>query len=235
MAADQGLLGMSMTNTEALVVPTFGRQPMLGTNPIAVSMPAKPHNFHLDMATSVVPAGKMEVYAKAGKTLPSGWLIDANGVESHDPNEFLRIRAAKSYGGIFPVGGKGELNGGHKGYGLSLLVEIMCGILSGGITSNYVRLKPEVDKVCHCFLAIDYGMFGDRQEIEDHLTSYLNELRNAALADGETRIYTHGDKAYAHMEHVKENGVKMNDKTYNEIVNICRELDIDPSLYLIGK
>ncbi len=235
MAADQGLLGMSMTNTEALVVPTFGRQPMLGTNPIAVSMPAKPHNFHLDMATSVVPAGKMEVYAKAGKTLPSGWLIDANGVESHDPNEFLRIRAAKSYGGIFPVGGKGELNGGHKGYGLSLLVEIMCGILSGGITSNYVRLKPEVDKVCHCFLAIDYGMFGDRQEIEDHLTSYLNELRNAALADGETRIYTHGDKAYAHMEHVKENGVKMNDKTYNEIVNICRELDIDPSLYLIEK
>lgn len=75
MAADQGLLGISMTNTEALVVPTFGKQPMMGTNPIAVSMPGTPHPFHLDMATSVVPAGKMEVYAKAGKTLPGDWLM----------------------------------------------------------------------------------------------------------------------------------------------------------------
>ena len=121
MAADQGLLGISMTNTEALVVPTFGKQPMMGTNPIAVSMPGTPHPFHLDMATSVVPAGKMEVYAKAGKTLPGDWLMNSDGSPSYDPNDFLRIRATKSLGGIFPVGGEGETNSGHKGYGLSLL------------------------------------------------------------------------------------------------------------------
>ncbi len=235
MAADEGLMGVSMTNTEALVVPTYGKQPMLGTNPIAVSIPASPHPFHLDMATSVVPAGKLEVYAKAGKQMPDGWLIDADGRANTDPNEFLNIRATKSDGGIFPVGGEGETHGGHKGYGLSLLVEILCGIFSGGRTSNYVRVVPQVDKMCHFFMAIDYGMFGDKKEIEDHLTQYLNELRNARLADGQERIYTHGDKAYESLERVNQTGVKVNDKTYGEMTDICEELGIDPYRYLVEK
>ena len=195
MAADQGLLGISMTNTEALVVPTFGKQPMMGTNPIAVSMPGTPHPFHLDMATSVVPAGKMEVYAKAGKTLPGDWLMNSDGSPSYDPNDFLRIRATKSLGGIFPVGGEGETNSGHKGYGLSLLVELFCGILSGGRTSNEVRVVPNVDKVCHFFMAVDYSIFGDKEQMEKRFSQYLEDIRNSALADGQTRIYTHGDKA----------------------------------------
>ena len=190
MAADQGLLGISMTNTEALVVPTFGKQPMMGTNPIAVSMPGTPHPFHLDMATSVVPAGKMEVY---------------------------------------------ETNSGHKGYGLSLLVELFCGILSGGRTSNEVRVVPNVDKVCHFFMAVDYSIFGDKEQMEKRFSQYLEDIRNSALADGQTRIYTHGDKAYAHMARVAEEGVKVNDKTYDEIVKICQDLGIDPAEYLIEK
>ena len=235
MAADQGLLGISMTNTEALVVPTFGKQPMMGTNPIAVSMPGTPHPFHLDMATSVVPAGKMEVYAKAGKTLPGDWLMNSDGSPSYDPNDFLRIRATKSLGGIFPVGGEGETNSGHKGYGLSLLVELFCGILSGGRTSNEVRVVPNVDKVCHFFMAVDYSIFGDKEQMEKRFSQYLEDIRNSALADGQTRIYTHGDKAYAHMARVAEEGVKVNDKTYDEIVKICQDLGIDPAEYLIEK
>ena len=235
MAADQGLLGISMTNTEALVVPTFGKQPMMGTNPIAVSMPGTPHPFHLDMATSVVPAGKMEVYAKAGKTLPGDWLMNSDGSPSYDPNDFLRIRATKSLGGIFPDGGEGETNSGHKGYGLSLLVELFCGILSGGRTSNEVRVVPNVDKVCHFFMAVDYSIFGDKEQMEKRFSQYLEDIRNSALADGQTRIYTHGDKAYAHMARVAEEGVKVNDKTYDEIVKICQDLGIDPAEYLIEK
>ena len=235
MAADQGLLGISMTNTEALVVPTFGKQPMMGTNPIAVSMPGTPHPFHLDMATSVVPAGKMEVYAKAGKTLPGDWLMNSDGSPSYDPNDFLRIRATKSLGGIFPVGGEGETNSGHKGYGLSLLVELFCGILSGGRTSNEVRVVPNVDKVCHFFMAVDYSIFGDKEQMEKRFSQYLEDIRNSALADGQTRIYTHGDKAYDHMARVAEEGVKVNDKTYDEIVKICQDLGIDPAEYLIEK
>ena len=236
MAANEGLLGLSMTNTEAMVVPTFGRQPMLGTNPIAVSMPAEPHPFHLDMATSVVPAGKMEVYVKAGKTLPDGWLIDETGVQSIHPEDFQRIRKTKQFGGIFPVGGEGELHGGHKGYGMSILVELMTGIMAGGVTSNYVRLVPNVDKVCQCFLAMDYGrLFGDGEAIKAHFTQYLNELRGAAKAAGQKVIYTHGDKAFAHKARVSEEGVKVNEKTRDEIVAICREMGIDPDEYLIEK
>lgn len=235
MAADQGLLGISMTNTEALVVPTFGKQPMMGTNPIAVTMPGTPHPFHVDMATSVVPAGKMEVYAKAGKELPEGWLMNSDGTGSTDPNDFLRIRATKSLGGIFPVGGEGELNSGHKGYGLSILVELFCAILSGGRTSNEVRVIPSVDKVCHFFMAIDYSIFGDKDAMEKRFSDYLQSIRQSSLADGQSVIYTHGDKAYAHMENVKNTGVKVNSKTYDEIVAICQELGIDHEQYLIRK
>ncbi|MCI8549770.1 MAG: Ldh family oxidoreductase [Lachnospiraceae bacterium] len=235
MAADQGMMGISMTNAEALVVPTFGKQPMMGTNPIAVSMPAAPHPFHLDMATSVVPAGKMEVYAKAGKTLPDGWLVDSKGQTNNDPNEFLKIRAAKSDGGINPLGGFGETHSGHKGYGLSLLVEIMCAVLSGGLTANYVRVDPAVDRVCHFFMAVDYGMFGDKAEIEANLTKYLNELRDSRKAEGSPRIYTHGDKAYENMAAVSQKGIKVNDKTYEEMTGIAKELGIPYEDYLIEK
>lgn len=235
MAAKEGLLGMSMTNTEAMVVPTFARQPMMGTNPIAVSMPASPHPFHVDMATSVVPAGKMEVYAKAGKSLPHGWLIDENGQESTDPQRFLQIRASKSYGGINPVGGAGEESGGHKGFGMSLLVELMCSILGQGRTSNYIRVDPAVDQICHCFFAMDYGMFGDKDAIVAGLEKYLGEVRAAALADGAERIYVHGDKAFAHLEEAKTRGVKVQQKTFEEIVGVLEDLELDPAEYLREK
>ena len=235
MAEKRGMIGFSMTNSGAFVAPFGGVEKRLGTNPIAVSMPGTPHPFHLDMATSVVPAGKMEVYAKAGKTLPGDWLMNSDGSPSYDPNDFLRIRATKSLGGIFPVGGEGETNSGHKGYGLSLLVELFCGILSGGRTSNEVRVVPNVDKVCHFFMAVDYSIFGDKEQMEKRFSQYLEDIRNSALADGQTRIYTHGDKAYAHMARVAEEGVKVNDKTYDEIVKICQDLGIDPAEYLIEK
>lgn len=236
MAAREGLMGISMTNTEALVVPTFGRQPMLGTNPIAVSMPAQPHPFHLDMATSVVPAGKMEVYAKAGKALPDGWLIDETGVTSTNPEDFLRIRRTKALGGIYPVGGEGEEHGGHKGYGLSVLVELMTGVMAGGVTSNHVRLVPNVDKVCQLFAAVDYGrLFGDSADIERRFTEYLNELRAAARAAGQETIYVHGDKAFAHKARAAREGVKVNEKTRDEIVAICQMLGIDSGKCLVEK
>ena len=243
MAAKQGLMGVSMTNAEALVVPTYAREPMFGTNPIAVTIPADPHPFHMDFATSVMTCGKMEVYAKIGHELQPGMLVDETGTTCLDPNVFLRIRDNKSNpaytektrGGIMPMGGEGMLFGGHKGYGLSLLVELFCGILSGGRTSNEVRVVPNVDKVCHFFMAVDYSIFGDKEQMEKRFSQYLEDIRNSALADGQTRIYTHGDKAYAHMARVAEEGVKVNDKTYDEIVKICQDLGIDPAEYLIEK
>ena len=233
MAADQGLLGISMTNTEALVVPTFGKQPMMGTNPIAVSMPGTPHPFHLDMATSVVPAGKMEVYAKAGKTLPGDWLMNSDGSPSYDPNDFLRIRATKSLGGIFPVGGEGETNSGHKGYGLALLVDIMCAVMSHGAVSKGVRVTKDKEKCCHFFAAIDYSLFGDKEETNRRLSEYLQSMRDAEPAEGQSRVYVHGDKEADAEKDVLAHGVGINPATYAEIEKYCVKKGINIKDYLI--
>ena len=230
MAAKQGLLGFSMTNTEALVVPTFGRTAMIGTNPIAVTMPAKPYPLHIDMATSTVPAGKIEVYNKVGKACPEGWILNAEGKVTTNPQEFIYIRANKTDGGLLPLGGAGELMGGHKGYALGVLVELMTAILSGGLTSYYVRRERTVEKCCHWFMAVDYSMFGNKEEIEEHMSQFMQELRDSRKADGQERIYTHGEKELSRLDSIKANGLKASSKTYEELLLIAREANLDASL-----
>ncbi len=235
MAAKEGLLGMSMTNTEALVVPTFGKRPIMGTNPIAVTMPASPTFFHLDMSTSVVTAGKMEVYAKNHKPLPAGWSAGRDGSDNLDAQEFLEIRRTKANGGLLPLGGYGELFGGHKGYGLSMVVELMTGILSGGFTSTLVRKDKAVEKCCHMFMAIDYEVFGNKQEIETHFSELLQEIRDSEKAVGQNRIYTHGEKETEHVAGVMAEGVPMNQATIDEITKLCERCEIPVAEYLVEK
>ncbi len=171
LAADAGMMGISMTNAEALVVPTYGREPMLGTNPIAITIPAKPHNFHLDFATSIMTCGKMEVYAKIDHELKPGMLVDEQGVTSTDPHKFIEIRAnktnpdytEKTRGGIMPWGGEGMDFGGHKGFGFGMLVDIMCGIMSHGAVSKGIRVTKKDEKCCHFFAAIDFGRWTRRR------------------------------------------------------------------------
>ncbi len=234
MAAKEGLLGISMTNTEALVVPTFGKRPIMGTNPIAITMPATPHCFHLDMSTSVVTAGKMEVYAKNKKPLLPGWSVGKEGTENLDPVEFLNIRATKSNGGLLPLGGIGEAHSGHKGYGISLAVELLTGIMAGGYTSTLVRKDKSVEKCCHMFMAIDYGMFGNKKEIEERFSEFLQEIRDSEKAAGCDRIYIHGDKAEEHLQMtLRENSISLNEATYAEIEKLCMKCGIPVKEYLI--
>ena len=108
MASKQGLLGMACTNSEAIMVPTFGRKAMLGSNPIAVAMPAEPYPFLFDCSTTVVTRGKLEMYNKMGKPLPQGWALGANGQESTDAPDVLANIVAKKGGGIMPLGGNKE-------------------------------------------------------------------------------------------------------------------------------
>lgn len=226
-AAEQGFLGISMTNTEGLVVPTFGRHKMLGTNPIAVSMPATPNMFHMDMSTAVVPAGKMEVYDKIGKKTPEGWFVNPQGQPATDPHEFILIRRDKTDGGLLTLGGFGELHSGHKGFGFSLLVELLCGSLSGGYNSPDVRRIPNIEKCCHMFMAIDYGMFDDKKAIEDRFSAYLQSVRDSEKAEGCPRIYIHGDKEMDNEARVLREGALVNEATSKEIIGICEELGVD--------
>lgn len=241
MAAKQGFMGVSMTNAEALVVPTYAREPMFGTNPIAISIPADPHPFHMDFATSIMTCGKMEVYAKTDHDLQPGMLVDEQGVTCLDPNVFLRIRDNKSNpaytektrGGIMPMGGEGMLFGGHKGYGLALLVDIMCGVMSHGAVSKGVRVTKDKEKVAHFFCAIDYSLFGDKEETNRLLSEYLQSMRDAEPAEGQDRIYVHGDKEADSEKDVLENGVGINPATYAEIEKYCIKKGLNIKDYLI--
>ena len=222
MAAEAGLIGVCMTNTEAIMVPTFGREAMLGTNPIAFSMPAQPIPFTFDAATTVVPRGKLEVYVKRGNGLPLGWALDENGHDSDDADRVLKNIIGKTGGGILPLGGSGELTSGYKGYGFAMLCEIATAILSGGTTSNYIYKTPGRSNIAHCFIALDYGMFGDKAEIEANLSKFLQEVRDSDKAEGQERIYIHGEKEAEAHDRVKHEGVYLNEKTYAEMEMIAQ-------------
>jgi LDH2 family malate/lactate/ureidoglycolate dehydrogenase len=226
MASDRGLLGLSFTNSVAVMVPTYGKMPMIGSNPIACSMPAEPYDFFFDASTTVVTHGKLEVYKKLDKPLPEGWAIDENGQGTDDAGKVIDNIAEKRGGGILPIGGAGEVQGGHKGYGYGMVAEIFSSIMAMGLTSNYC-LRDGVDACSHGFVAIDPGIFGDREMIKDHLSTYLKEIRDSQKAMGAERIYTHGEKEAEAMRDRMENGIPVNKGTLDEIQEICRDLDID--------
>lgn len=221
MAAAQGLVGVSMTNTEAIMVPTFGKKAMIGTNPIAFAMPAEPVPFAFDAATTVVPRGKLEVYAKKDGVIRDGWAVDENGQECTDAERVLHNIIGKLGGGILPLGGAGEETSGYKGYGFGLIVSILTGILSGGTTDNYVYRNGHGSGIAHFFLAFDYGMFGDKKELEERLSKFLQEIRDSDKADGHDRIYIHGEKEFEARARVLAEGVPVQEKTYNEMKMIA--------------
>ena len=227
MAAEHDLIGVSMTNTEAICVPTFGSQAMTGTNAMALAMPAEPYTFSYDISTTVVPRGKLEVYRKNDQPLPDNWGLDANGNPCNDAAIIIDNIIAKAGGGIAPLGGLGTLHGGHKGYGLSIIVDVFSAVISGGLTSNYVNRKPDHTGICHYFMAIDYGIFGDKASIKTGLSKFLQEIRDSRKAEGHNRIYTHGEKEAELMSQRINTQIPVNEKTLQEMRTLAEKYSIN--------
>ena len=234
MACDAGMIGISTTNSESIMVHTGSRQAILGSNPIAFAMPAEPYDFLFDAATTVVPKGRLEVYHKANKELGDAWAVDDRGEVCRDPERVLSCIDGKvGAGGILPVGGNSEENGSHKGYGFGMICELLCAITSGGATSNHhVRAKGVGAGTCHAFVVIDPKIFGSEQEIKAHLSAFLRELREAKRANEETPIYTHGEKEILSYEKRMREGIDVDVSTVAEMINICSYLGMDHVDYL---
>ena len=231
MACDAGLMGLAFTNSEAIMVPTFGRLAMLGSNPIALAMPAEPYDFFFDASTTVVTRGKLEIYNKLGKPLPEGWALNAQGKGSTDAKDVLANIVAKNGGGIMPLGGETEQSGSHKGYGYGMFCEIFTSILSMGMTSNHTHTNGK-GGTCHGFIAIDPKIFGDADAIKEHLSTFLKELRESPKSEGADRIYTHGEKEiFAKADRLK-NGIDVNINTVAEMFEMCKYVGLDPVEYL---
>ena len=230
MASDQNMIGFSCTNSEAIMVPTFGKQAMLGSNPIAFAVPADPYPFLYDASTTVVTRGKLEMYNKAEKELPDNWALNESGLPSNDAGRVLYNIVNKNGGGILPLGGYTEKSGGHKGYGYGMICEILSSILSQGITSNHTHTDGK-GGTCHCFIAIDPRIFGNPEAIKNHFSFFLNELRDSPKAEGQSRIYTHGEKEAQSVERIKREGVPVDIKTVYEMKLLADHAGIDFSSY----
>jgi LDH2 family malate/lactate/ureidoglycolate dehydrogenase len=223
MAADEDLMGICMTNSEAIGVPTYGSQAMFGTNPIALAMPADPLHFSYDASTTVVPRGTLEVFVKNDRALPNEWALDTSGMPSSNTGEILHNIIHKTGGGIAPLGGAGVLHGGHKGYGLGVIVELFTAVLCGGRTSNHVNIIPGYNGMGHFFMAVDYGVFGDKAAIKAGMSTYLRELRESKKAEGQSRIYTHGEQSAERMAARLNGVIPVNEKTLAEMRGIAEE------------
>ena len=230
LALKEGLIGFSCTNSEAIMVPTFARKAMLGSNPIAFTMPAEPYNFFFDASTTVVTRGKLEMYNKLGKELPNGWALNKDGKASQNASEVLGNISDHVGGGIMPLGGNTEQLGSHKGYGYGMLCEIFASIFSQGGTSNKCMTGGR-SNICHGFMAINPAIFGNPDEVKKHFSTFLQELREAPKAEGAERIYTHGEKEAEAIEVCRKEGVPVIDKTVAELFDVCELLKLDPKKY----
>jgi LDH2 family malate/lactate/ureidoglycolate dehydrogenase len=221
MAAEAGMIGITGTNARPSVAPTYGVEPMLGTNPLTIGMPSdEDFPFILDPATSIIQRGKVEVYARTGKPLPAGLVIDSEGDFMTDPDMILD-KLTKKEASLLPVGGRAE-TGGYKGYGYSTVVEILSSALQGGA---FLQSITGVN-VGHFFLAIDVEAFTDLELFKKTTGDILRALRNSKKMPSEPRIYTAGEKEYLAWLERKEKGVPLNRGIQEEFIRMRDELGL---------
>ncbi len=236
-AIDAGMIGLSLTNAAPLVVPTNGADAILGTNPIAFGAPGRDgFHFLLDMATSVVPRGKLEVYDRNRRQMPVGWAVDEKGYDTRNPGHVLANLLARTGGGILPLGGRGEEFSGYKGYGLALMVDVLCGVLSGS------AFGPDVDnvrgaagsgpgaapRVGHFFLAIDVARFMPLDAFRDRLAALFGMLKDSRKALDKRVIYIHGEKEQLRARLHEQSGIPLSENVLASLRKIAADCGVAP-------
>ncbi|MBI1734161.1 MAG: Ldh family oxidoreductase [Candidatus Rokubacteria bacterium] len=211
IAADRGVIGMVTSATRGVtMVPTFAAEPVMGTNPLAFAAPARRNPpFQLDMATTTVAAGKVKVHKLNHTPVPTGWVVDGHGRPVTDADEAFRHVFERPDGGITPLGGTREL-GGHKGYGLAVLVHILGGTLSGASFSpvrNRTQRPSDPHDIGHGFLAIDPRAFRAEGAFETDLDEVIDVLHGARRADPAQPVLVAGDPERAAREERLRDGV----------------------------
>jgi len=232
MILEKNMLGLSMTNSAPLVVPTFSREMVVGTNPISLGAPAKRNRpFFMDMATSVVPRGKLEVYDRAEKPLPEGWAVDTGGAVTTDAAQVLKNMLSRAGGGILPLGGEGELYSGYKGYGMAVFVDVFCGVLSGGAYATLVNRKEKGAQipadVGHFFMALRIENFVDLSTFTEKMDDLIERLKGSSKAEGAERVYIHGEKEYELFDKHKREGVPLSEKVFETLKGIADDRGVE--------
>lgn len=234
MALEHGMAGFATTNARPQVCPTFGSRPMFGTNPVAVAFPVKSEEaFVLDMATSVVPRGRVERLAREQGSIPEGWAVDSSGQPLTEARNLISGLLGGWGYSLLPLGGLGELFGGHKGYGLGLLVDLLCGPLAGAAWGHHVY-SPEGANLGQCFAALRLDCFGDPQDLAADAAALLSEIRESPKMKGQSRIYTAGEKEAREHERRSRIGVPLHPSLWRDLVELGGSLGVEPPVRKSG-
>ncbi|AUV82460.1 malate dehydrogenase [Salinigranum rubrum] len=211
MAAEHDCIGFAMTNVPAEVIPFGGREPYLGTNPISVSVPSPlDYPITLDMATSVVAMGKIDhVAAEKGESVPEEWGVDAEGSPTTDPTRIEALR---------PLGGA-------KGYCLGVIVDLLCGVLSGAnISADVGSLYDDFDQSMdagHFFLVIDIATFRALDEFLAHVGRFVEGLKAIEPDAGVEEVLLPGEIESRALVENRERGVPVNGNVFEKLTSIA--------------
>ncbi|KRL68547.1 Ldh family oxidoreductase [Companilactobacillus versmoldensis] len=223
MACKEGLIGISTTNTRPLVVPTNSLEAFLGSNALAFTFPADPHPFVFDGATAVVSSGKIQVLAKKGEQIPGDWAVDENRNVLHDAKTVednlskIAFSEDRPGGGVLTLGGQKEVNSNYKGFGNSLIIELLTGILAqGSLSADTNTGKHDFSQF---FMTIDPSLFGDLDVLKANVTEMFNRIRNLKHLPG-TKIMIPGDREYKHYDENLIQGISIDDTTADELQKI---------------
>ncbi len=230
IAADRGVIGMVTASTRGVsMVPTFAAEPVMGTNPLAFAAPARRNPpFQLDMATTTVAAGKVKVHKLNHKPLPPGWVVDGHGRPVTDAEEAFSYVFERPEGGITPLGGPREV-GGHKGYGLAVMVHILGGALSGASFSpirNRTQKTSDPHNIGHFFLAIDPRAFRAEGEFERDLDQVIDVLHQARRADPAQPVLVAGDPEMATRAERLSEGVPIPDDLMEQLRTVAKSAGV---------
>lgn len=230
MAVRENMIGITGTNARPSIAPTFGVENVLGTNPMTFGIPSdEQFPFLLDCATSIIQRGKVELYAREGKELQKGWVIDENGESKTNSREVLSDLIA-GRAALTPLGGIGEETAGYKGYGYSTVVEILSAALQQGA---YLKLllgikdgKKVPFSLGHFFIVIDISAFTDPDDFKKTTGNILREIRASRKMPGQNRIFTAGEKEYYTWLERKNKGVPFSASLLEEFRGLCESYDL---------
>jgi LDH2 family malate/lactate/ureidoglycolate dehydrogenase len=209
--ADRGQIGLAMTTSEALVHPFGGRRAMIGTNPIAVALPATPEPFVFDMATGEVSMGRILAHLNRGESIPLGWALDEDGHPTSDP-------AAASRGSISPFGGA-------KGSGLGLAIELLVAVLTQSATGRHVLGTLDTTEPCtkgDLLVCLDPATLGIG-DVAQRVTPYLREIREQSARPGEI-VTTPGDRSHASRTRRLEHGIPVATSVWTVVQMLRQEV-----------
>ena len=229
MALAHDMTGIAMTNASALVAPTFSTERMLGTNPIAVAIPAgEEPPFVADFATTTAANGKLEILQRKNEDTPIGWVQDKDGNESTDANEL------KKGGALLPLGSDRE-HGSHKGYALGSIVDIFSAVLSGASYGPwappfpaYVPMPADMpgQGLGHFFGAMRVDAFRPAAEFKEHMDRWIRRFRAATPAAGHDRVLIPGDPEREMEAERSKTGIPVTESVADELRTLGEKLSI---------